>query len=270
MHNNKKMNKYKTRSGTHNKDGEKVNNSDTSTTDPFDLIDENNPTIKDVFKILKGLYQSVNFLAEGYEDFKNKIKQLELENNTLKMETESLHKRVQYMETDYYLEQQQKLHKHITIHGIPQQKNDEIENTIISLASKLNVNIDSTNIISCRTMNNKNNSNKTPIIIVEFNDLQIKQQLQTQCKSNGPLLLSQILKHTKNTNMEHKQIYINDYLCTYIKQLLEKAKNIQKQCNIKFVWSKNGKVYARFSEKTPIMQIRNYKDITDLEEESRK
>lgn len=264
------MNKHNTRSNSANKNGEQ--NQEDLTTTPidnlFDLVNEENPTLKDVYKILKGMSTSLQFLAEGYDEFKTKIKKLENENITLKKETETLHKRLQYIENDYFTTQQLKLQNHITVHGVPQQKNEEIPNTIIKIAKVLNVDISPANIKSFRLMNNHHNTNPSPIIIVEFNDLDNKKEIQTNFKSNGPLIVSQIIKNSKS-NAEHQKIYINDYLCTHIKQLLDQTKKIQVQCNIKFVWTKNGSVFARYNEKSPIIKIKNYNDIAELVEEAK-
>lgn len=264
------MSKHNTRSNASNKNGEQIQECATivPAENLFDLVNEEDPTLKDIYKVVKGMSLSLQFLSEGYEDFKIKIRKLENENVSLKNETETLHKRLQYIESDYYSTQQQQLLNHITIHGVPQQKPDEIANTIINIANTLNVNITSSNIKSCRSMNNQNNTNPSPIIIVEFNDLDTKQKIQANYKNNGPLIVSQVLKNSNKSNSDHRKIYINDYLCTYFKQLLDQTKKIQVQCNIKFVWTKNGCVFARYNEKAPIIKIRNYNDIKEILEET--
>lgn len=187
---------------------------------------------------------SLSFLAERYNEFKVKIKNLESENNNLKNETEKLHKRLQYLENYYYTEQQHKLQNYVTIHGIPQQKNDETINTIIKIASTHQVHIAPTNIKSYRKMNNHNHTNPTPIIIVQFHDIEIKKDLQANYKNNGPIMMSQILSHADKTNSEHKKVYVNYFILFMqhidVLQLLDQTKKNQAQCKIKYVWTKNG------------------------------
>lgn len=262
------MKKIMTRS-TDKNNGDKSGNhtSPIHTEDPFDCIDDENPTIKDVMKVLKCMVKSLNFLSDGYEDFKTKIVKLEDENEKLKMDAEQLHKRLQNMENDHYHEQQQKVQNYVTLHGIPLQKNEDIPSTMVKIAEILNVNLTPSSIKSFRSMNNQNKNNATPIIIIEFQDQITKTNIKKNYKDNGPIIVSQVLKNTINTNDEHRKVYINDYLCTYFKQLLEKTKKIQTKCNIKYVWSRNGNVYARYNEKTPIIKIKNYSDIIELEEE---
>lgn len=262
------MSKHNTRSTTMNKNGEQQSDTHTSNLEmknTFNSIDEENPTIKDIFKVLKGMSISLNSLAKEYEESKGKIQQLENENKILKVECEQLNNRLNYIETDYYTEQQLKLQQYLTIHGVPQQKNNELVSTIIKIGETLNVKITPENIKSHRTINNKNRQNSSPIIVIELNNIEIKKQMQINFKNNGPIIAAQILKHTVNTNKEHQKIYINDYLCTHVKKLLEQTKKIQQKCNLKFVWSKNGSVYARRTEEAPIIKIRNFNDIKEIE-----
>lgn len=169
-----------------------------------------------------------------------------------------------YIKADFYFQQQQ-LQNHITIHGLPLQKSEDIVNTVVNIGKTLNVDITTENIKSYRAMNNHNKNNTSPIIIVEFNDPEVKQEMQKNYKTNGPIIAAQIVKNVKNSDAEHQKIYINDYLCTYIKHLLAQTKKIQAKCNIKFVWTKNGNVYARHNENSNTFRIRSYKDIDELE-----
>lgn len=142
-----------------NKNGE--NNSQKA--DPFQAIDEENPTIKDLYKLLKDMFCSLNYLSNSYDEFKIKISKLEEENEELKIESNSMQKRLQYIETDYYHQQQLQLQNHITIHGIPKQNTEELINTVINTANILKVDVTQSNIESCRIMHNKNKTNPTPI-----------------------------------------------------------------------------------------------------------
>ena len=84
-----------------------------------------------------------------------------------------------------------------------------------------------------------------PIIIAEFNQIQIKEKMQLNFKTNGPPIHKQILK-TNDTVNNNRKIYINDYLCPYKKQLFEEAKKLKEKFNFKYVWNKNGNLFLRF------------------------
>lgn len=238
----------------------------TQETDPFETIDEENPTLKDLYNVMKEMFSSVNYLSKSYDDFKTKISKLEEENEELKNESKLMQKRLQHIETDYYHQQQLQLQNYVTIHGLPKQNTEELVNTVINTANILKVNVSQSNIESCRIMQNKNKTNPTPIIVVEFKDHETKQNFQTKYKANGPIIATQILKNVKGTVNEHRKIYVNDYLCSYYKELLENTKQIRTKHNIKFVWYKNGNIFARQNENTFTYKIKNYTDLNNLEE----
>lgn len=246
-----------------NKNGKAANQDNE---DPFATIDEENPTIKDLYKLTKDMFSSLNFLANGYDEFNNKIAKLEKENEVLKAESRNFQRRLQYIETDYYYQQQLQLQNYITIHGIPRQHSEELIKTVIQTAGTLDVNITPNNIKSCRAIHNKNKSNASPIIIVEFDDENIKNKIKTNYKNNGPIIAAQIIKNTKGTSDEHRKIYVNDYLCSYYKELFENTKKIKTTHNVKFVWTKNGKIFVRQKENSPIYKVKNYNDLSELQE----
>lgn len=227
----------------------------------IDLVDENNPTLKDLYKIIKDMVQSLNFLSDQYEDAKEKIKILEEENKNLKMDAANLNSRLQYIEADYYFTQQQQLQQHFTIHGVPKQKSADLPDIIINIAKILNVNIDKTSIKSIRTINGKNQLNTTPIIVAEVQNCELKNELCNKYKTNGPLIVTQIIKNNNNPATEHCKVYINDYLCSYYKKLLEETKKLKQDYNVKFVWVKNGNIYARKNENEVSYRIKNYNDL---------
>lgn len=264
------MSKINTRSttagNTKNSDSSKQKEGNVQEINPFELIDDENPTIKDIYKLLKEMIAALNFNSKENDEFKIKITALEKENEKLKLDADNTDRRLQYIETDYYYQQQQQLQNHITVHGIPKQNPEELTKTIINIATTLKVNITAANIKSCRTIPSKNKTNPTPIIAIEFTENDIKKDIQKNFKNNGPVIVSQILKNAKNTHDEHRRIYVNDYLCSYYKQLLEDAKKLKEKCKIKFVWTKNGNIYARQTENATTFRIRNYRDLANLEE----
>lgn len=131
---------------------------------------------KELIIILKDMQKSLSFLSDGYDDYKRQLINLEKENVALKEENKILNKRLSQIETDYYNSQQNLLQKTITIHGLSKEKNENIKKVIIDAGKVLNVEIKESNIISYRTMNNKT---PRPIIIAEFDSLELKQTIRT-------------------------------------------------------------------------------------------
>lgn len=68
------------------------------------------------------------------------------------------------------------------------------------------------------------------------------------------------LNVNKNNN-ENKYIYINDELTANNMRLLWMAKIKAKECGWKFVWIRNGHIFAKKSETTSVIHISNNADI---------
>lgn len=234
--------------------------------DMFDNLEDPEyiPTMKDMFKLVRETHRTVSFLANQFDDMNKKIKIIEQQNKTITNENEQMQQRISYLEINYYRQQQQQLNTHLTIHGIPKQQNENLENIVINTVKVLNNNITTKEIKSVRRMNNNNSrTNNSPILVVEFMTNPIKQEIQQQFKENGPIMLNQIFTTTKN---ETTKIYINEYLTDYTRNLLTEAKKLKTKYNFKYVWVKNGLIYAREKDGSDIIKILHHNSIRQITE----
>ena len=67
-----------------------------------------------------------------------------------------------------------------------------------------------------------------------------------------------------SNNNNSKYLYINDQLTFNNRQLLWLAKTKAKECNWKFVWVRNGKIFARKNENSSLNIINNAADIESI------
>ena len=102
----------------------------------FEGINEDNPSIKDIFKLLKSMHHAFHFLSDVNDDFRKKIKTLEEDNKSLKVDNINLNKRILNIENVFFTQQQQQLQTSITIHGVPKQKKTLTEKTLLLILQK--------------------------------------------------------------------------------------------------------------------------------------
>lgn len=209
----------------------------------------------------------MNFLSDKYDKFISIVAKLEDENNTLKINNENLNKRLQSIEFEFYNQQQQQLSNFITIHGIPKQQKEDTKDLVVKTIKILDSNLDSVNVISCRRMLNKSAQDIAPIIVAEVDDIQTKTRIKSNYKTNGPIILSQIMN---TPHCKQQKIFINDYLSNYHKNILNLAKKLKQTYGFKFVWTKNGNVYLRYTEQSPVIQIKTEDDIADVDSKFKK
>lgn len=257
------MNRYDFRKNNNkNKNNNTDNNSkENCTTDElFALLDdpEHIPTLKDIFKIIKETHQTVTFMADKFDDINTRMNEIEQQNKQILKENQQLKNRLIKLEIADHRNQQQKLCTQLTIHGIPKKPNENLQNIITNVTKTLNINITQQNIKNIRRMNINNN---TPIIVVELDTIELKQEIHTNFKQNGPIMLTQILNTSSN---ETTKIYINEYLTENTKNLLRETKKMREKFKIQFVWVKDGSVFARESSNSKIIKITHTDEIQHI------
>ena len=105
-------------------------------------------------------------------------------------------------------------------------------------------------------------------IIVEFSSLKKKSELME--KIERPRVDAKTINDENNTEGNNsntnnsKYLYINDQLTFNNRQLLWLAKTKAKECNWKFVWVRNGKIFARKNENSSLNIINNAADIESI------
>lgn len=73
-----------------------------------------------------------------------------------------------------------------------------------------------------------------------------------------------------NNLRERSRIYINESLIPQKYQLFKQLKLMQKKGILKFTWMRNGQLYARISESSPVKVIKTSDDINTLKQEASK
>lgn len=229
---------------------------------PFEINTfETEPTLKQVMSKLNDIIKAIDFHSKQQEEALKRLANIEKENVSLRQENTNLNIRLSNIESFFYQQQQQQLQKHITIHGVPKNTNEDLNTTIINTIKSLNITVNQDEIITARRMHSTHNNTAPPIIVVEFTTTAIKQNIMQTYKTNGPIMLSQL---SKAPNTENKKIYFNEYLNNYYKQLYNNTKELKSSNNFKFVWFKHGTIYARESETTQIYRVKHQNDITRI------
>ena len=67
-----------------------------------DDINEDNPSWKEVVKLLKEMHKALSFLSDSHHDFKIALKNLEDENKILKAENIKKNKRLSNLESEFF------------------------------------------------------------------------------------------------------------------------------------------------------------------------
>lgn len=235
---------------------------DMSKTTPEKLLAEVNEKLAIVFnmkKTLEAMSDDISFYAEKYQELieekektDKKIKSLEHRNVHLETSNKALEERIAYLEL-------REKGKNIEIVGLEEQKNENLEHTIETIASKLGVESMICEAMrvgeESKTEKDRREKKPRPIVIT----------LATRTARDKWLATRKTHQLTNNdifANGNMQRIYVNEHLTKHMRNLLWTAKNELKP-TYKYIWVQNGRVLIKKDDPndTKIRSIRTLSDI---------
>lgn len=219
---------------------------------------------KEMEKILKKELEETNrsmqFLSDKVEDcletievFKGRIKEMENKNQDLTNKNKFLENRIGALEQRITTMEQSSISRKLEIAGLPETDDENVQEIIKKTATKLN--LTTADIESAR----RSRKGKSSVICLDMKNEDSKNTWISAAKKI-PITSGDIMNN-RDPKISTNKIYIREALTPYIKNLLWKAKQELKD-SYKFVWCKNGKIYARKSDKSELLFIRSESDIT--------
>ena len=155
--------------------------------------------------------------------------------------------------------------QNLIFEGVPQFQNENVTEIILSLASKLDVNLTANDIsiahrlpVKRPRLNSESNvtNRRHPGIIVRF----ISRQKRNEMYSNRMQA-----KHISDFLVQGtNKLYVNENLTQRRKRLFWLAKQKVKELNYKFIWTSNGQIFIREDEKADSLPIRTEYDLDNL------
>lgn len=172
----------------------------------------------------------------------------------LQKQNQEKDKRMNEMEIKITKLEQQIIVKNIEINNV-NNENLSAADIVEKIATNLSVELKETDIENAYRTKGKGN------VVVEFNSLKKKREIMSKLKRHR--MEATGINNDDNSD-KHKYIYINDQLTSHKRRLLWLAKIKAKETNWKFVWVRNGEMYARKIENAAILNINSETDINKI------
>lgn len=179
--------------------------------------------------------------------------------NDLKEQNKSKDRRIEIMENKINVLEQQLIKKNIEIKNVPNKELSAME-VIKTIAESVNVEIHDNDISNAYTLN------KSEKRIIEFCSLNKKKELMMNIRGHrvkGEIFNTNISSNV-NENTTNNNVFINDQLTPNNHKLLWLTKNKSREANWKFVWTRNGNIYAKKDESNKPLIISNLDDIEKI------
>ncbi|KAK4879157.1 hypothetical protein RN001_007303 [Aquatica leii] len=187
----------------------------------------------------------------------NRIDVLENKTVTLQKENEVLKKEINDL-------QQYSRINCVELIGVPETPNENVLTTVQAVGVAVNFNITPNMIDTCHRLKINNDTNTSKKIIVKFVRRCDKEEFLQLRKVKRNLkvqdLIGEVGKHIASNNF----IYINECLTSFNRQLFSQARKFKNEHNVKFLWTKGGKIFMRAKENSRIYQISNLSDFNDV------
>lgn len=153
--------------------------------------------------------------------------------------------------------EQQFIVKNIEIKNVTNKEMSPYE-IIKTIASSVDVEMSEADISNAYRL--KRQSDK---IVAEFTSLNKKRELMSKITRHR--VDADIINNNRNeNNNNNNHIYINDQLTFNNKRLLWTTKTKAREANWKYVWVRDGKIFARKIENSPAININNVYDIGSI------
>lgn len=181
----------------------------------------------------------------------NRINTVEQDLSSLKIAHDNL------LLENYMLQQRERL-LNLEISGIPERNNENLAEYVIDMANAVGVNITAVNITRVnRVQPRVKVAGKPRNVVVQLTSLLIKDSILSGIRKKKGFTTNDI-----GLPGEPVKIYVNEHLIPFYKKLRKETKIAAEAANYKYVWVRDCRIFARKTDTSIIVYIR---DVSDLQ-----
>lgn len=228
-----------------------------------DLKDFKETIERELRKELREINASLTFLNKMFEDVKDELKQtkaeqreLRAENANLLAQNQELQNQVSNCLSRIVLCEQYSRNANIEIKGVPALPNENLTELLKKLGEVTGETISANDVEICHRVPVAKNPTEKNIVV----------QFVRRSKRNLVLEKARRLKLTTSDLGLHTRVplFVNEHLCPELKRLLGQATSKKREFGWKFTWVRNGQIFARKAEDTPVVKISTEKDLSKI------
>lgn len=218
---------------------------------------------KELRKEFKDMKQSIDFFSTQFDAMATRCSAIEKENASLKKENTALITKcrelghqVAGLEERVTTQEQYSRNKNVEIKGVPFVKNENLSAVLGKLGSLVGESVCDSDVDVCHRVSRQDGG--CPNVVVQF---------RSRTKRDGFIEKAR-KKRISATDLGHSDdtsIFINEHLCPTLKKLLGQAVARKKERQWKYVWTREGKVFARKSDNSRVLRISVVQDLEKME-----
>ncbi|XP_070392916.1 uncharacterized protein [Dermacentor albipictus] len=207
------------------------------------------------------IQNSVSFMSTKYDDFlvrleanEKESKQANSEVSALKLKVQEQETEIQSLKTEMNKQEQYSRRSNLEIHGLSAAPNEDLRAVAANLAKKLTIkDFDSSDILAIHRLPSKKKDN-SPVVLIKFASVSVKETWMA-CRHK--------LQNLCETDTDHK-LYFNENLTAANRELFWLARKKGKEKKYKYVWTKDGNVFAKKEEGASLIRVNDVNDLLRL------
>lgn len=213
--------------------------------------------------------RSMDFISKNLDDVNLRFDATLTENSSLKKENEALQHKVRSLErevmecqTSLVKTEQYSRNKNLEIKGVTETPNECLGDVLAQIGTAISEPICANDIDVIHRVATKDKTKKN--IIVQFVKREKRDKVLEKAKKTKLTSGSLGLSLEASRSEANHPIFVNEHLCQYLKRLLGMAIARKREHGWKFVWIKNGAIFARRDETSSIVAIKRESDLDKI------
>lgn len=214
----------------------------------FQLLRQDFQALEDALKFTNTMYEDMKKVTEQQS---KQLKELRSENANLLQHVKDIDSRITSLERDSAKQQQWSRLQNVEIVGVPEVKNESTVDIVTKIAETVGMNLSAGEIeYAHRVQPMRAIAGRPRAIVARFKNRLTKDTLVSSARKRHGLTSGDI-----GVGGESKKFYVNEHLTPANKKLLNECKIKAKENSIKFVWTKNCRIFTRKDELSPPIPI---------------
>ncbi|KAM7281222.1 uncharacterized protein ISCGN_006116 [Ixodes scapularis] len=218
--------------------------------------------LRDIHTELKGINDGMNFINKDFEEFKEKIESVIVENAALQRANTELGEKYDQVakslkeNEERLLQYEQYSRRHnLEVKGIPKTETESITDLIFQIGNLIGEQITLTDIETCHRVPTREVTKSN--VIVQFQRRQKRDAVLDKAKKRKITCRDLGLP-------DATPVYVNEHLCPTLKRLLGMATSRKREMQWRYVWVRNAKILARKADNAPIVTISDERDLDKI------
>ncbi|XP_047511708.1 uncharacterized protein LOC125054076 [Pieris napi] len=236
---------------------------------PLESLVEDVKSLRKELSELKSSFSEINGVVGEFktkiENFESRLSKVESDNQNIVEQYGTIQTRLDKLESEADDNEQWSRINNVEIKGVPQRDKENLHDIVNSIGQLINYTVQKNQINFVTRVPVRDSTQPKPIILCFLNRY-AKEDFIAAARTKAKDL-ARSNSSTTCTNLglngNHK-IFINDHLTPKNKDLLNKARKVAKDHNFQYIWVKRAVIHIRKDNTSPIIYIRNVKDISKI------